>query len=147
MAALASLERFGEEYPDFLNWRSCRHCLQNEWSLVFIHVSCEKGWRSIKSGHCFSLIVWFKRFFRPNVGFKKEKIVNFQEIFHPTRLIWFIWASRFIDFQEHFQPSCFFTWTNEKFSALPAVRAYLIIRFEEKFEPTILLEPPLVLET
>ena len=26
MSALASLERFGEEYFVFLNWRSCRHC-------------------------------------------------------------------------------------------------------------------------
>ena len=34
MSALASLERFGEEYLVFLNWRSCRHCLQNEWPLV-----------------------------------------------------------------------------------------------------------------
>ena len=34
MSALASLERFGEEYLVFLKWRSCRHCLQNEWPLV-----------------------------------------------------------------------------------------------------------------
>ena len=33
MSALASLERFGEEDPFFINWRSCRHCLQSEWPL------------------------------------------------------------------------------------------------------------------
>ena len=34
MSALASLERFGEEDLVFINWRSCRHCLQNEWPLT-----------------------------------------------------------------------------------------------------------------
>ena len=34
MSALASLERFGEEDLVFINWRSCRHCLQNKWPLV-----------------------------------------------------------------------------------------------------------------
>jgi hypothetical protein len=35
-----------------------------------------------------------------------------------------------------------------KFSTLPAViRVYPRIKFEEKFLPTLLLEPPLVLET
>ena len=61
-----------------------------------------------------------------------------------------IWASPFINFQENFQPPCFFTYTNEIFSTLPAViRAYPLIKFEEKFQPTllVLLEPPLVLET
>ena len=33
MSALASLERFGEEYLVFINWSLCRHCLQNEWPL------------------------------------------------------------------------------------------------------------------
>ena len=33
-SALASLERFGKEYLVLLNWRSCRHCLQNEWPLI-----------------------------------------------------------------------------------------------------------------
>ena len=36
MSALASLERFGEEAPFFINWRSCKHCLQSEWPLVSI---------------------------------------------------------------------------------------------------------------
>ena len=59
-----------------------------------------------------------------------------------------IWASPFINFQDNFQPPCFFTYTNEKFSTLPAViRASLLIKFEEKFQPPLLLEPPLVLET
>ena len=59
-----------------------------------------------------------------------------------------IWASPFINFQENFQPPCFFTYTNEKISSLPAIiRAYPLIKFEEKFQPTLLLEPPLVLET
>ena len=31
MSALANLERFGEEDPFSINWRSCRHCLQSEW--------------------------------------------------------------------------------------------------------------------
>ena len=31
MSALASFEMFGEEDLIFINWRSCRHCLQNEW--------------------------------------------------------------------------------------------------------------------
>ena len=45
-----------------------------------------------------------------------------------------IWASPFINFQENFQPPCFFTYTNEKFSTLPAViRASPLIKFEEKF--------------
>ena len=34
MSALASLEKFGEEYLVFLNWKSYKHSLQNEWSLV-----------------------------------------------------------------------------------------------------------------
>ena len=59
-----------------------------------------------------------------------------------------IWAYPFINFQENFQPPCFFTYTNEIFSTLPAViRAYPLIKFEEKFQSTLLLEPPLVLET
>ena len=33
--ALANLERFGEDDLVFINWRSCRHCLQNEWPLNF----------------------------------------------------------------------------------------------------------------
>ena len=42
----------------------------------------------------------------------------------------------------------FFTYTNEKISTLPAViKAYPVIKFEEKLQPTLLLEPPLVLET
>ena len=32
-----------------------------------------------------------------------------------------IWASPLINFLENFQPSCFFTYTSEKFSTLPAV--------------------------
>ena len=33
------MERFREEYLIFLNWRLCRHCLQNEWPLhsYFFH--------------------------------------------------------------------------------------------------------------
>ena len=54
----------------------------------------------------------------------------------------------FIYFQENFQPPSFFTFTNKRFSTVPAViRAYLFIKIEEKFWPTLLLEPPLVLET
>ena len=34
MSALASLDRFGEGDLVFINQRSCRHCLQNEWPLV-----------------------------------------------------------------------------------------------------------------
>ena len=33
MLALASLDRFGEEVLISINWRSCRHCLQNKWPL------------------------------------------------------------------------------------------------------------------
>ena len=59
-----------------------------------------------------------------------------------------IWAYSFNNFQQNFQPICFFTYTNEIFSILPAViRAYPLIKFEEKFQPTLLIEPPLVLET
>ena len=40
------------------------------------------------------------------------------------------------------------TYTNEKFSILPAVsKAYPLIKFEEKFQATLLLEPQFVLET
>ena len=38
MSALASLERFGEEDPLFINWRSRRHCLQSEWPLLTVIV-------------------------------------------------------------------------------------------------------------
>ena len=59
-----------------------------------------------------------------------------------------IWASQFINFQDNFQPPCFFTYTNEKISTLPAViRAYPLFKFGQKFQATLLLEPPLVLET
>ena len=52
-----------------------------------------------------------------------------------------IWASPFINFQENFQPPCFFTYTNEKISTLPAdIWAYPLIKFEEKFQPTLLLD-------
>ena len=34
MSALTSLERFGEEDLAFINWRSCRRCLQKEWPLA-----------------------------------------------------------------------------------------------------------------
>ena len=33
---MASLERFGEEDPFFINWRSCRLCLQSEWPLEIL---------------------------------------------------------------------------------------------------------------
>ena len=39
MSALASLERFSEEYLFFINWRLWRHCLQNQWLLVNLIVS------------------------------------------------------------------------------------------------------------
>ena len=40
-----------------------------------------------------------------------------------------IWAYPFINFQENFQPPCFFTYTKESFSTLPAIiRAYPCIR-------------------
>ena len=35
MSALTSLERFGDEDPFFINWRSYKHCLQSEWPLLF----------------------------------------------------------------------------------------------------------------
>ena len=39
-------------------------------------------------------------------------------------------------------------YTNEKIYTLPAViRAYPLIKFEEKLQPTLLLEPALVLQT
>ena len=46
-----------------------------------------------------------------------------------------IWASPFTKIQENFLPFCFFTYTSEIFSILPLL-----------LEPTLLLEPPLVLE-
>ena len=59
-----------------------------------------------------------------------------------------IWASPFINIQENFQPFCFFTYTIEFFSILPAViRAYTLIKFGQQFQSTFLLEPALVLET
>ena len=55
-----------------------------------------------------------------------------------------IWASPFINIQESFQPFCFFTYTIEIFSILPAViRAYPLIKSGQKFQSTLLLEPPL----
>ena len=59
-----------------------------------------------------------------------------------------IWASPFIYIQENLQLFCFFTYTNENFSTLPAViRASPLIKFRKEFQSTLLLEPPLVLET
>ena len=59
-----------------------------------------------------------------------------------------IWAFPFIDIQENFQLFCFFTYTNEKFYILTAViTAYQLIKFGQKFQSTLLLEPPLVLKT
>ena len=59
-----------------------------------------------------------------------------------------IWAPPFINFQENVQPPCCFTYTNEIFPTLPGViRDDWLIEFEEKFQPTLLLEPSLVLET
>ena len=58
--------------------------------------------------------------------------------------------SKYMNFniQENFQPFCFFTYSNEIFSILPAViRAYPLIKLGLKFQSTLLLEPPLVLET
>ena len=34
MLAGAALERFGERDLEFINWRSCRCCLKNEWTLI-----------------------------------------------------------------------------------------------------------------
>ena len=36
MSALASLERFGKKDLVFINWRSCKHCLQNERPLYVV---------------------------------------------------------------------------------------------------------------
>ena len=59
-----------------------------------------------------------------------------------------IWASPFINIQENLKLFCFFTYSNEKFSTLPAViRASPLIKFRKEFQSTLLLEPPLVLET
>ena len=74
---------------------------------------------------------------------KGTPLINFQKFFHPTRS----YLSLPIYFQENFLPFCLFTYTNDFFSTLPAVsRAYLLIKFEEKFQPTLLLEPLLVLD-
>jgi hypothetical protein len=76
------------------------------------------------------LLVYFyvvKAFF--SCSNKKKSALN-TRFFHPVRLL---------DRWEYI---------NDFFSTLPAViRAYLLIKFEEKFQPTLLLEPPLVLET
>ena len=59
-----------------------------------------------------------------------------------------IWASPFINIQENFRLFCFFTYTNDFFSILPAdIRAYLFIKFRQKFQSSLLLEPLPVLET
>ena len=59
-----------------------------------------------------------------------------------------IWASPFINIQENLKLFCFFTYSNENFSTLPAViRASPLIKFRKEFQSTLLLEPPLVLET
>ena len=49
-----------------------------------------------------------------------------------------IWASPFIYFQENFQPPCFFTYLDEKLDPT---------RLLNLKKPTLLLEPPLLLET
>ena len=56
-----------------------------------------------------------------------------------------IWASPFINIQENFQSFCFFTYTREIFSIFPAViRAYPLIKFGQKVQSILLLEPPLL---
>ena len=46
-----------------------------------------------------------------------------------------IWASPFINFQENFQPPCFFTYINEKISSLPSVIwASPFINIQENFQ-------------
>ena len=72
-------------------------------------------------------------------------LINIQEIFHPIYPLFFE-PSPSIDFQENFQPPSFSP--TIFFSTLPdVIRAYPLIKFEEKFQSTLLLEPPLVLET
>ena len=39
VSSLTSLERFGDKDFVFINWRLCRHCLQNEWPLVNLIIS------------------------------------------------------------------------------------------------------------
>ena len=80
-------------------------------------------------------------------------VLNRSQIEGYTRLLFFrkfsilptvMCAYLFNNFQENFQPLCFFIYTNEKFSILPVViRAYLLVNFKEQFQPTLLLEPPL----
>ena len=48
-----------------------------------------------------------------------------------------IWASPFINFQENFQPPCFFTYTNEKNSTLPVVIRAYPLSFQKKTQPNI----------
>ena len=68
-------------------------------------------------------------------------LINFQEILHPTSCYL---SLPVYQFSRKFPASLFFTYTNEKNSTLPAViRAYLLIKFEEKFQSTLLLEQPL----
>ena len=60
-----------------------------------------------------------------------------------------IWVSLFLNIQINFSLFVFSPkYTNEIFFILPAViRAYPLIKFGQKFQSTLLLEPPLVLET
>ena len=54
-------------------------------------------------------------------------------LFEPTHLLIF----------RKIKPPYFFTYTNDFFFTLPTViRAYLLIKFEENFQPTLLLETP-----
>ena len=52
----------------------------------------------------------------------KSKVKISQNLVAFPEYMNFIWASPFINFQENFQPPCFFTYT--------VIRAYPIIKFE-----------------
>ena len=56
MSALTSLERFCEEDLVFINWRLCRHCLQNEWSLCHF----KKAWIKFDTEILFTESGWIQ---------------------------------------------------------------------------------------
>ena len=47
MPAGASLERFGDKDLVFINWRLCRHCFKNQWTLsqiLLLESNAENNW-------------------------------------------------------------------------------------------------------
>ena len=126
----------------------CSIFFSNKWSTNRIRVSLSKLLLPRECNIQNFILISHYKFSICTLRSQMEGSLLISIIFIHFSLPAVIWAYPFINFQENFQPLCFFSYTNEIFSIPPAViRAYPLIKFEEKFQPTLLLEPPLILET